>query len=885
MTRAPLRGRHYRFRMRTDWPLIGRDEELSVINRAARRRRSGSKGVVLAGAPGVGKTRLAREALTRAAGLGRPTRWITATASAQHLPLGALALLIGDVGDDPMRVLQRAADTLAPVAARAEPMIVVDDAHLLDDTSASLVQQLVAQHRAIVILTVRSGEPAPDAVESVWKDGHLDRLEVQELSFDEIVGLLVAALGGPVDDGSARRLYDLAGGNVLFLRHIVAGELAAGHLVQRSGVWRWLGVLTVSPELAELVSRRLAGLSEMSADLVDVLALAGPLSRWAVERLVPLSIVEDAEDTGLVTVTNELEGPEVRLGHPLYGEVRLSTIGELRARRLRGAIAQTIAHEPAQTPASTLRRAVLRLNSDLPADAELLTTAAQVALQRLDWKLAHQLAAAAMEGGGGSEAALTMSYALGFGLDPLAADRLLEELEDAADDDDARLRAAIPRAGHLYYVQGRTDHAVRLLAQTRTTVRDPAVRPMLDGFEAMLAAMSGDAEASLHLADNALAGGPLPPLIDVCAHWARVATLGAIGRTDELGDAEDRAHQTAAGSYESCLPRLGYGELHVRALRLAGRLQDAADLANWFRPDVRDDGTLALMGESIGAQADLACGRVRSARKAVARSIDGLRDRDTSGWVYTSAITLTNACAMAGDSPAARAAAELMNDKHHPGFSTYEPDRLLAEAWVEAADGSTTGAVQVARQAAKFSSDHGQWGYEALALATAVRFGDTTVADRLAELRAVVDGPRVAAAAHQALALANIDGDALCESSQSFEAAGDLLSAADAAAQAAQCYSAHGARALEQIACARARRLQAECEGAVTPALAAALHPLPLTVREREIVTLAAAGLSNREIAERLVVSIRTVEGHLYRASAKLGTTERSQFAALLNGQ
>jgi len=57
-----------------------------------------------------------------------------------------------------------------------------------------------------------------------------------------------------------------------------------------------------------------------------------------------------------------------------------------------------------------------------------------------------------------------------------------------------------------------------------------------------------------------------------------------------------------------------------------------------------------------------------------------------------------------------------------------------------------------------------------------------------------------------------------------------------------------------------------------------------LTEREREIVALAALGLANRAIADRLSVSVRTVEGHLYRASAKLGTTDRSEFAALLRG-
>jgi DNA-binding NarL/FixJ family response regulator len=74
------------------------------------------------------------------------------------------------------------------------------------------------------------------------------------------------------------------------------------------------------------------------------------------------------------------------------------------------------------------------------------------------------------------------------------------------------------------------------------------------------------------------------------------------------------------------------------------------------------------------------------------------------------------------------------------------------------------------------------------------------------------------------------------------------------------------------------------CEDARTPALAALAAPLPLTSREREIVTLAAGGLSNRQIAERLTLSVRTVEGHLYRACAKIGASDRTELAALLRG-
>jgi DNA-binding NarL/FixJ family response regulator len=113
---------------------------------------------------------------------------------------------------------------------------------------------------------------------------------------------------------------------------------------------------------------------------------------------------------------------------------------------------------------------------------------------------------------------------------------------------------------------------------------------------------------------------------------------------------------------------------------------------------------------------------------------------------------------------------------------------------------------------------------------------------------------------------------------------GALLLAADAAAQAATVHSRQDRRGSAQAADTRARRLAQTCEDARTPALAALAAPLPLTSREREIVTLAAGGLSNRRIAERLTLSVRTVEGHLYRACAKIGASDRTELAALLRG-
>ncbi|MYU67497.1 LuxR C-terminal-related transcriptional regulator, partial [Streptomyces sp. SID69] len=79
----------------------------------------------------------------------------------------------------------------------------------------------------------------------------------------------------------------------------------------------------------------------------------------------------------------------------------------------------------------------------------------------------------------------------------------------------------------------------------------------------------------------------------------------------------------------------------------------------------------------------------------------------------------------------------------------------------------------------------------------------------------------------------------------------------------------------------RALALARRCQGARTPALAGLVLG-ELTARQRQVVALAAAGLSNREIAERLTLSVRTVGNHLYSAYTRLGTGDRGALPCLL---
>src|SRR5262249_387371 len=91
-----------------------------------------------------------------------------------------------------------------------------------------------------------------------------------------------------------------------------------------------------------------------------------------------------------------------------------------------------------------------------------------------------------------------------------------------------------------------------------------------------------------------------------------------------------------------------------------------------------------------------------------------------------------------------------------------------------------------------------------------------------------------------------------------------------------------GLRGRAAAAARGARTLVERCEGARSPALEPGAQPAALTKREREVAMLAARGLTSREIAEKIVVSTRTVENHLQRAYEKLGVSARADLAAAL---
>jgi len=307
------------------WPLVGRAGELRRLQGI----QAGSvRGVVLAGPAGVGKTRLAAEYLSALERSGASVARVTATRAATPLPLGAFAPLLPPLTSGPEAGVGDRADLLRRCAgflvdsAGGRPLVVsVDDGHLLDDLSATLVHQMAATGAALVVATLRSDEPAPDPIVALWKDDAVERLEVSGLDASSVEQLLLAVLGGPVDRGAIHRLVIGSQGNVLFLRELVLGALDDGTLRNDVGIWRLTGPLSPSSRLSELVETRLAGLTPAERNVLEVLAFGEPLGAAELGLLGDPALAESLERRGLLSCRTDGRRLEIRLGHSLYGDV------------------------------------------------------------------------------------------------------------------------------------------------------------------------------------------------------------------------------------------------------------------------------------------------------------------------------------------------------------------------------------------------------------------------------------------------------------------------------------------------------------------------------------------------------------------------------------
>ena len=856
------------------WPFAARDDDLVAAQKALDQR-----GVVVLGGPaGVGKSRLAREIAARADD-GTVLGIVRATESAREIPLGAFVDILSGIAPALSSPdLTHVRDAVAALGGDGgRGLLVVDDAHLLDEVSTTVVHQLASGQRARIVLTIRTGEPAPDAVTALWKDDAAVRLELAAFDRDQTFAVLVAELGGGLEASTARRLHDSARGNVLWLRHLVEGERAAGRLRQDRGTWVWQGAVTLSPMLADLVAARIGSLTDDQRRVLDLLSVTEPLGLGMLEDLASARAIEEVAERGLVTVEPDGARWEVRLGHPLYGESVRARTSPLRTRRLRGELSAALSRTGTRRAGDSLRRAVLDLGSDRPLDPDDLLEASVQASALRDLGLAERLLRAAVAADGGFTARLGLAHLLDYEMRSDEADAVLAEAAALTPTALERERAVVLRALARHFQADPPRSGEDLLAAEEAEHHDDRRNPAFDALRAMFAGSAGRVDEAIELAE-AVAADDTRPLQSVSlAGFVLGLTYALSGRGTDVAGVVERGIEAARHPETAAVAgNIGYMEILDADLR--GRPELARRRLEWIR-DLVGPQAPPFVALYEGRTA-LSAGLPRAAIRALESALPAFPGHG-GGWGGWSAALIAQAHGMLGDAAAARAAVEEAERRRHPHIPVVDFEYDLARAWAAAAAGNVREAIERCRSGADRCRALGVHAAEVLVRQTGVRFGDRTQASRLAALARTLDTPRARLAAAHARALVDGDAPRLLEVAARLEEAGLGLEAADAAGQSAAAARAGGDAVLAAEGEERARALAGTGEDARTPAVLEAELPVALSSREREVAVLAGEGLTNRQIADRLHVSVRTVESHVYRACSRLGLSDRAALVAV----
>ncbi|WP_214110032.1 helix-turn-helix transcriptional regulator [Acrocarpospora catenulata] len=296
------------------WPFTGRTGELDQVRAAVQH----GGGILIFGAGGSGRTRLLAEALAAfsVSGIsgahGSGARVLQVRGAGPDVPFGAFAHLLGSP-ECPVNPVGWAARALGP----APEVLAVDDAHLLDPRSAALVHHLVAHGGARLAATLRIGAPVPAPLLALWREGVLARQDLAPLNPRETGLLLAAALGGPVEVSTARRMHHASGGNILLLTELVPGAA----LTRADGQWRWSGDLTITARLRGLVEAELAELDPAETEAAALVALGEPVDLDVLLELADSGAVTRLEQRGLITVVRDSTPPRVRLANPVHARI------------------------------------------------------------------------------------------------------------------------------------------------------------------------------------------------------------------------------------------------------------------------------------------------------------------------------------------------------------------------------------------------------------------------------------------------------------------------------------------------------------------------------------------------------------------------------------
>ncbi|GAB1639579.1 LuxR C-terminal-related transcriptional regulator [Krasilnikovia sp. MM14-A1259] len=827
--------------------------------------------VVIAGAAGMGKTELGRAAVSRLSRGEATVVPVLATRSSAGLPYGAFAHLLPATPQVAPGAQRWVADALMQLGHGNRPLFFVDDAHLLDPASAVLVYQLVAAGRARAILTIRTGARVPDPITALWKAELASRVDLGALNRRGTGLMLGTLLAGTVTPATARQFHELSEGNPLLVRELAHAATSSGTLT--GPPWRLTKPPpSTTPRLLELIDDRIGDLDAAQVELLELVALGEPLHLDHLLALSTEEVIEGCERRELVRINDTETGPEVRLAHPIFGDVVRRRCGKMRTRRLYRELCRTMLVR--RGPRDVLSCAVWQLEAGLADDPISLLDAARIAWVAHDHGLAARLSQAAISAGAGPQAAILLAATHNYRQQPDSACRVLDAVESTVSTERDFAEYTLTRAFALAQQPDGLADALNTLDRAASRVTDIEWQQNLAVLRMNLLTRQISAVALLEMADGILAAGPSTAAVRAQALSSRAGAALGLGRFDTAV----ASAQTAIAdlpAWHDVVPVLVMPVFMnwIWAAMFGGHL-DAADAALDSLVDVYA-GRVDV--PDLDSAQRLARSQTLRLRGRLSEALDTL-DPPIEQRPFAAGLHAQHAhlLALRGD---AGAATQALTAAQQVGTMRYVVIEaawiMLATPWVVAASAGAAAGVHAALAAADNCAEKGIPALELNLCHDVVRLGGAElVVDRTKSLAADAEGALPPLYAQHAAAIVAGDGDELKRLAACYHQLGYLPDAADTAAQAAVIYH-RNQRTSQALRAERLAQQWADLSPGLRTSALAALRTPTLTLRQIEVARLASDGMTSKEIADHLSVNVRTVDNHLRSIYEKMHVPNR----------
>ncbi|WP_164520318.1 LuxR C-terminal-related transcriptional regulator [Specibacter cremeus] len=852
-------------------------------------------GAALIGPPGVGKSTMAHQVAAHLADahvvrlFGSPLE--------TTVPYGALSLLMARLpaaaAESAVGTIHGIADLLRAEAADRDVLLVLDDLPSIDTMSMGVVMHLLMSRSARLLVLARDASDLPEDLVWLVRDGLLDVRRLANFTRAEVGTLLRAATTSPPTESALTALFEATGGNPLVV-HAVFNELVAnGNLSQHLDRWVINGPinLTSASALTQIVRSRLSRETEVVRLGVEKMALMQRAPLSLVLSVLGAETMSALEERGYLNVS-EQGRQVVSLRERHLAEIVRGWLDPARKVALfRDITEHTAASETSLDVPDTLALAAWAHDAGLPMEPEFALAAARMANFRIDPLLALRCVARVPRE---SDLWLGAVHERGRAYNIMADyERAVHELEAVSPEDLARASLADGAAwaaslcSALLWVPGGYDRIPAVLAAAETRlVRAGTGRTEPDGAAARRHLRLAHCELMLHL-------GRFAEIVDELEEGARfigdegfrlncasmlVVCRAVLGRELEAIELARRVAAEVTGRGVHLGREDYYNEGLVLGLIWTGQWRACVDLL----ADVLTN--LPYTSQYRGGVVELAlgiahtyAGRGAAAVEVLLAAAAQLEVRETSNFMRLAYTGLAFAHAQIHDEDAAMSYLALAERQTAPtawvnrAISSFF--QQMALRWLD-----HPAAVRALLDSAQEDIAAGRVATASMSLFGATIHAGAKELAQLEETSLRRQGPMADVNVLLARSIRTRDPKPALEAARIAGRLELLAVESRCAVTALDLAREAGNKRLGREAQDRLDRLRARV---VVLPLTPGTEGGRLTQREIQVARLAERGLGNRAIAERIGVSVRTVEGHLYQIFAKLGITSRQELENL----